>query len=67
MLTVIDQVRPWFRWVLGVPVPFALAYAPSWGWIVAANVLLSAEAPGRCPDSPGSFCALRRARYRRGG
>ncbi|MET9147157.1 MFS transporter [Streptomyces sp. NPDC058319] len=25
---------------LGIPVPFALAYAPSWGWIVAANVLL---------------------------
>jgi len=27
-------------WVIGIPVPFALAYAPSWGWIVAANVLL---------------------------
>ncbi|MFJ9718702.1 MFS transporter [Streptomyces sp. NPDC101213] len=27
-------------WLLGVPVPFALAWAPSWGWIVAANVLL---------------------------
>ncbi|WP_418955228.1 MFS transporter [Streptomyces tritici] len=27
-------------WIVGVPVPFALAYAPSWGWIVAANVLL---------------------------
>jgi MFS family permease len=27
-------------WLLGVPVPFALAYAPGWGWIVAANVLL---------------------------
>ncbi|ALV31513.1 MFS transporter [Streptomyces sp. CdTB01] len=27
-------------WLLGIPVPFALAYAPSWGWIVAANVLL---------------------------
>ncbi len=27
-------------WLLGVPVPFALAYAPSWGWIVTANVLL---------------------------
>ncbi|MGW6244451.1 MFS transporter [Streptomyces roseolus] len=25
-------------WLIGVP--FALAYAPSWGWIVAANVLL---------------------------
>jgi MFS family permease len=27
-------------WLIGVPVPFALAWAPSWGWIVAANVLL---------------------------
>ncbi|MEV5605773.1 MFS transporter [Streptomyces sp. NPDC052299] len=27
-------------WLLGIPVPFVLAYAPSWGWIVAANVLL---------------------------
>ncbi|GAA2394272.1 MFS transporter [Dactylosporangium salmoneum] len=27
-------------WLLGLPVPFALAYAPAWGWIVAANVLL---------------------------
>jgi len=27
-------------WLLGVPVPFALAWAPGWGWIVAANVLL---------------------------
>ncbi|WP_256255716.1 MFS transporter [Streptomyces sp. MUSC 14] len=26
-------------WLIGVPVPFALAWAPSWGWIVAANVL----------------------------
>ncbi|MFE1441916.1 MFS transporter [Streptomyces sp. NPDC058739] len=27
-------------WLAGIPVPFALAWAPSWGWIVAANVLL---------------------------
>ncbi|MGW2180288.1 MFS transporter [Streptomyces sp. NPDC001732] len=27
-------------WLIGVPVPFVLAWAPSWGWIVAANVLL---------------------------
>ncbi|MFG3530337.1 MFS transporter [Streptomyces sp. NPDC047917] len=27
-------------WLLGVPVPFMLAWAPSWGWIIAANVLL---------------------------
>jgi MFS family permease len=27
-------------WAAGLPVPFLLAYAPSWGWIVAANMLL---------------------------
>ncbi|GAA2820210.1 MFS transporter [Streptomyces showdoensis] len=27
-------------WLAGVPVPFVLAWAPSWWWIVAANVLL---------------------------
>ncbi|MDP8978498.1 MAG: MFS transporter [Actinomycetota bacterium] len=27
-------------WAVGLPVPFLLAYAPTWGWIVAANVLL---------------------------
>ena len=27
-------------WILGVPVPFMIMWAPSWGWIVAANVLL---------------------------
>ncbi|MGH2721507.1 MAG: MFS transporter, partial [Actinomycetota bacterium] len=27
-------------WVIGIPVPLMLMWAPSWGWIVAANVLL---------------------------
>ncbi|WP_328940580.1 MFS transporter [Streptomyces sp. NBC_00250] len=27
-------------WLIGAPVPFVLAWAPSWWWIVAANVLL---------------------------
>jgi MFS family permease len=27
-------------WALGIPVPFMLAWAPSWWWIIAANVLL---------------------------
>jgi MFS family permease len=27
-------------WLIGVPVPFVIMLAPSWGWIVAANVLL---------------------------
>jgi MFS family permease len=30
-------------WLLGVPVPFLIMLAPSWGWIVAANVLLGAN------------------------
>src|SRR5262245_63871959 len=27
-------------WLFGLPVPFIIAAAPSWSWIVAANVLL---------------------------
>jgi predicted MFS family arabinose efflux permease len=27
-------------WAVGLPVPFMIAWAPSWAWIVAANVLL---------------------------
>jgi len=27
-------------WLIGIPVPFILMYAPSWDWIVAANILL---------------------------
>jgi MFS family permease len=27
-------------WIVGLPVPFMLAYGPSWAWIVIANVLL---------------------------
>jgi MFS family permease len=27
-------------WVIGLPVPLLLIWAPAWGWIVAANVLL---------------------------
>jgi MFS family permease len=27
-------------WAVGLPVPFLIIWAPAWGWIVAANVLL---------------------------
>jgi len=27
-------------WVIGLPVPFMLMWAPGWSWVVAANVLL---------------------------
>ncbi len=27
-------------WLVGLPVPFMIAWAPSWGWVVAANALL---------------------------
>lgn len=27
-------------WMVGVPVPFLIMAAPSWGWVIAANVLL---------------------------
>ncbi len=27
-------------WIVGIPVPLLLIWAPSWGWVIAANVLL---------------------------
>lgn len=27
-------------WLVALPIPFMILYAPNWGWIVAANVLL---------------------------
>ncbi len=27
-------------WIIGLPVPFMLAYGPVWAWVIAANVLL---------------------------
>jgi len=27
-------------WLLGIPVPLLLIWAPSWGWVIAANLLL---------------------------
>jgi MFS family permease len=27
-------------WIVGLPVPFMVIFAPTWGWIVCANVLL---------------------------
>jgi len=27
-------------WIVGLPVPFLLAYGPGWGWVIAANLLL---------------------------
>jgi MFS family permease len=27
-------------WIVGLPVPLILIWAPSWGWVVAANILL---------------------------
>jgi MFS family permease len=32
-----------FGWILAIPVPFLLLYAPSWGWVVFANVLLGSS------------------------
>jgi len=29
-----------FGWLVGLPVPFMLAWGPSWEWVVAANALL---------------------------
>src|SRR5262245_59793759 len=30
-------------WLLGLPVPFMLAWGPSWTWFIVANVLLGAN------------------------
>ena len=27
-------------WLIGMPVPFMIAWGPSWGWVIAANALL---------------------------
>jgi predicted MFS family arabinose efflux permease len=27
-------------WLIGIPVPLLVIMAPTWGWIIAANVLL---------------------------
>jgi MFS family permease len=27
-------------WIVGIPIPFILMFAPNWSWIIAANVLL---------------------------
>src|ERR1043166_4555970 len=27
-------------WLVGLPVPFMIIWAPSWGWVIAANALL---------------------------
>lgn len=29
-----------FGWVLAMPIPFLLMYAPNWNWVIAANMLL---------------------------
>jgi MFS family permease len=29
-----------FGWILAIPIPFILIYAPNWSWVVFANVLL---------------------------
>lgn len=29
-----------FGWLLAIPIPFLLIYAPSWSWVIFANVLL---------------------------
>jgi MFS family permease len=30
-------------WAIGLPVPFILIWAPSWAWVIAANVLMGAH------------------------
>lgn len=30
-------------WLLAIPIPFMLIYAPSWSWVIGANILLGAS------------------------
>ena len=30
-------------WLLAIPIPFILIYAPSWSWVIGANILLGAS------------------------
>lgn len=30
-------------WLLGIPVPLLIAFAPSWSWVIVANLLLGAQ------------------------
>ena len=32
-------------WLIGLPVPFMIAWGPSWGWVVAANARSRAASP----------------------
>ena len=34
-------------WIIGLPVPLLLMWAPTWGWVIAANVLLGVNQIGR--------------------
>ena len=36
-------------WLVGLPVPLLIIWAPSWGWIVFANVLLGINRLRQCP------------------
>ena len=27
-------------WIIGIPIPFILMFAPAWGWVIGANILL---------------------------
>ena len=29
-----------FGWIIAIPIPFMLIYAPTWGWVIFANALL---------------------------
>ena len=30
----------WLGWLVAIPVPFLLMWAPTWSWVLAANALL---------------------------
>ena len=54
-------------WAVALPVPLLIAVAPSWGWIVAANVLLGDQPGPRLVDDRGDEDRPRRPQASRPG
>ena len=37
-------------WIIGLPVPFMIMWAPAWAWVVTANILLGVTKGSRGPQ-----------------
>ena len=52
-------------WLFGLPVPFMIIWAPSWGWVIAANALLGINQGLRLVDDGDHEDRSRRAEVAR--